>query len=179
MQEGKCLHQWEMTNVQPGFIITEKCAHCKIISTYFSNEQRPPLEEYREGDHFWNVMESAQSIRFDLKCHNCDLLVEYTELCGIMLCTGCSEECKLGKIMKQLENERTWLYVAFGFLPVYKKKKLSDKKILYLEDYFNQRRKSTVSHVKFVSHELIDDIADCYGEVIKDIGMLELAAPDQ
>jgi len=56
MQEEKCSHQWTMTNVQTGFIITENCYKCDKTSTYFCLEEKPPLEEYREGDHFWNVI---------------------------------------------------------------------------------------------------------------------------
>ena len=66
----ECIHNWQMINVAYGFIITEKCSKCNDISTYFTFEDRPPLEEYREGDHFWNVMESAQSFHFDLQCRN-------------------------------------------------------------------------------------------------------------
>jgi len=179
MQESKCQHQWDMTNVQPGYIITEKCFHCNEISTYFSKEDRPPLEEYRQKDHYWNVMQSAQSIRFDLKCKTCDTFVQYEELCGLMLCTGCDDACEIGKMMKKLEKRRTWIYVAFRFLPVKKRKKLTRQKVKNLEDYFNQLRKSTSSKVKFMSYELINNIANCYAEVIKDTGMLELAPPEK
>ena len=50
--DEKCSHQWEMANVSYGFIITEKCFHCEKIATYFTFEQKPPLEEYREGEIF-------------------------------------------------------------------------------------------------------------------------------
>ncbi|MCK4942949.1 MAG: hypothetical protein KAS65_05195, partial [Candidatus Aminicenantes bacterium] len=88
MQEEKCAHTCEMVNVDYGFVITEKCYNCDKISTYFSLESRPPLEEYREGDHFWNVMESAQSFRFDLKCTKCGKVEKFDNLMGLMMCTG-------------------------------------------------------------------------------------------
>jgi hypothetical protein len=179
MTEDKCSHQWDITNIQPGYIITEKCSHCHTISNYFSDEEKPPMEMYREGVHFWKVMEIAQSIRFDLKCKTCSNIVQYDELGGIMLCTGCDDECEIGKMMKIYEHDRTWLYVAFGFLPVQAKKILSSEKIIFLEEYFNQRRKSTNSRVKFVSHEKINNIATCYAEIIKDVGMLSLSPEAQ
>jgi hypothetical protein len=174
MEECKSQHQWEITNVQPGFLITEKCSHCNLVSTYFCNEERPPMEEYRQKDHFWKVKESAQTIRFDLNCKVCGTYIQYNELCGLMLCTGCDDECEIGKIMKIYEQERTWIYVAFGFLPVDINTKLSLQKIEYLEQCFNQRRKSTNSRVKFVSYELINNISKCYAEIIKDVKMLAL-----
>ena len=174
MQEDSCSHNWDMINVLPGFIITEKCSHCSKISTYFSFEERPPLEEYREGDHFWNVVESAQSIRFDLLCSNCGTLVQFEELSGLLMCTGCDENCKVNKLMDELAKECTWVYVAFGFLPTGERVQLGKEKISILEEYFNQRRKSSSSKIKIVSNEMIDNIATCFAEVIKDVGMLSL-----
>jgi hypothetical protein len=71
MQEEKCAHLWEMADVTYGFIIMEKCSHCRKISNYFAEELKPPMEKYREKEHFWNYMESAQSIRFNLRCSKC------------------------------------------------------------------------------------------------------------
>jgi hypothetical protein len=178
MPEIICSHTWEMENVKHGFIITEKCFHCDKISTYFSYEPKPPLEEYREGDHFWNVMESAQSIQFDLKCTKCGILEEFEELMGLMMCTGCNDKCEVDVLMKKYESERTWIYVAFGFLPSQERKKLSKEKISILEDYFNQRRKSTRSRIKIVSDEFVENYATCYAQVIRDLDLLSLSPPD-
>ena len=179
MPAEKCAHTWEMINVAFGFVITEKCYNCDKISTYFAFESRPPLEEYREGEHFWNVMESAQSFRFDLRCSKCETIVKFDELMGLMMCTGCDENCEADSLRKILEAERTWVYVAFGFLPVEERKQLIPEKIKILEDYFNQRRKSKTSRIKIVSQDLVRNIATCYGEVIKDVHMLSLTAPDE
>jgi hypothetical protein len=179
MIEDKCLHQWNITNIQPGYIITEKCSHCNVVSTYFCDEERPPMELYREGDHFWKVMEIAQSVRFDLNCIVCGNYVHYDELCGLMLCTGCDEECGIGKMMKKYEKDRTWVYVAFGFLPFQIRQMLSLEKITFLEEYFNQRRKLSNSRIKIVSHEMINNIATCYSEIIKDVDMLTLISVAQ
>ena len=177
MPEENCSHSWEMVDILPGFIITEKCYNTGQLSSYFSLEERPPLEEYRDGDNFWNVMESAQSIRFNLKCNKCNKLIDYRELLGLMMCTGCDEACEVDTLMKKFEPERTWIYVAFGFLPVEDKKQPSQEQIGYLEDYFNQRRKSSKSRIKIVSLEMVKDISTCYAEVIRDVDMLSLEPP--
>lgn len=178
MQTQQCAHQWEMVNTWPGFILTETCHKCSLVSTYFSREDNPPLEEYRDGEHFWNVMCNAQSIRFDLKCRSCNTLVTYDELSSLMLCTDCKTDCKVSGLLKKYSEENIWIYVAFGFRPFPEKKQLSDEKITILEDYFNQRRKSSGSSIKIVSYEMIDDLDSCTGEFIMDTSLLSLTAPE-
>ncbi len=182
MQEEQCSsdeqHLWEMVNIQYGFITTERCFHCDKVVTYFSSEGKPPLEEYRDGDHFWNVMETAQSIRFDLQCTTCGTLVELKELMGLMMCTGCDEKCQVDALMKKHALERTWVYVAFGFLPIDETQQLPNEKIAILEEYFNQRRKSSISRIKIVSHEMVKNYATCYAEVIRDLDLLSLTPPE-
>ncbi len=167
-----------MVNVQTGFIITETCYRCKKISSYFSFEDTPPLEEYRDKEHFWNVIGSTQSFRFDLQCNSCGQLVEFNELSGLMMCTSCDENCEVDKMMKELAKERTWIYVAFGFLPIEERGHISPEKIAILEEYFTQRRKSTTSKIKIIGSDLIANISTCYAEVIQDVGMLSLTPPE-
>jgi len=178
MQEESCKHSWEMTNVKPCFIITEGCFECKKISTYFSLEEKPPIEEYRDEKHIWNVLGHAQSIRFDLQCKKCGKLVKLEEFAGLMMCTSCEENCKVCSLMQELEKERTWVYVAFGFLPPDERKQLDKEQISVLEDYFNQRRQSSTSKIKIVSGDLIDDFSLCYGDIIKDVDMLSTKPPE-
>lgn len=179
MQTQKCKHQWEMVNTNPGFILTEACHKCSKVSTYFSREDNPPFEEYRDGEHFWNVMASAQSVRFDLKCKLCNTLVTFDELSSLMLCTGCKKDCDVYRLMEKYSGKRIWFYVAFGFKPYADKLMLSDEKIKILEDYYNQRRDSTNSSIKIVSFEMIDDPDSCAGEFIIDSSMLLLAPPEK
>ena len=172
MNEETCKHLWKMTNKKPCFIITEACFKCQKTSSYITTEEKPPLEEYKDGDHFWNVLGHAQSIRFDLQCTECGKLVKLEELAGLMMCPGCEENCKVYSLMMDLEKERIWVYVAFGFLPIDERKQLNEEQISVLEDYFNQRRKSTTSRIKIVSGDLIDNFDLCYGDIIKDVDML-------
>ena len=172
MQEESCKHLWEMTNIKSCFIITEGCFECKKISTYFSLEEKPPIEEYRDENHYWNVMGHDQSIRFDLQCQKCQKIVKLEELAGLMMCPGCDEKCKVYSLMQELEEERTWIYVAFGFLPFDEKNQLNKEQISILEDYFNHRRQSSTSKIKIVSGDLIDNYSLCYGDIIKDVDML-------
>lgn len=177
MNTSKCAHQWEMVNAQPGFIVTETCHKCDLVTTYFSREEHPPLEEYRDGEHFWNVMASSQSVRFDLRCKLCNELVSYDELSSLMLCTGCQKDCKVFKLLKRDPGHSIWVYVAFGFKPYNEKPQLSNEKLSILEDYFNMKRRSAKSSIKIVSFKMIDDLDHCLGGFIMDEFLLSLAAP--
>ncbi len=178
MENVNCSHRWTIVHIKTGFIVTENCFHCNKTSTSFCAEDNPPLEEHKEGDHYWNVMETAQSIQFDLECDRCHKVVDFSELAGLMLCTGCDENCPVEKVRSKLEKDHVWIYVACGFLPIKEAKPLSKEKISILEDYFNQRRKSSKSSIKIISYKLVKDLKRCYGEIIKDVGMLSLKPPE-
>jgi hypothetical protein len=175
MQSSACAHQWEMVNAYSGFITTEICHKCKLVSTYFSQEESPPLEEYKDGEHFWNVMSTVQSIKFDLQCKLCNTQVSLAELSSLMLCTGCNKDCRVFKLMDRSQGNSVWVYVAFGFKPYKDKVQLSKEKLGILQDYFNQRRMSSKSSIKIVSHDMIDDLDSCTGGFIEDEYLLALA----
>lgn len=177
--EEKCMHVWKMVNISCDCIITEKCYHCNKLSTYPASEQIPPQEEYREGDHFWVMIENAQFLHFDLKCTQCNKLVKLEELLGLMMCSGCNEKCEVDILRKKLETERIWVYVAFGYFPIEDKKQLTQEQLLAVEEYFNQQRKASKSRIKVVSSQLVGDITNCFAEVIKDVGKHSFVLPEE
>ena len=71
-----------------------------------------------------------------LECEKCHTVVDFSELAGLMLCTGCDENCPVEKVRSKLEKDHVWIYVACGFLPIDEAKPLSKEKISILEDYF-------------------------------------------
>ena len=173
-----CRHEWEMTNIQYGFVSFEKCFHCNTLRTYFSPEGDASVgEEYRDGEHFYNILEKAQTLHFDFRCTRCDRLVSFKDLMGLLYCTGCMPDCEVEKIQKKLESERTWIIVAFGHLPEAVKKPLSAEKLNILTNYFNQRRDTSRSRIKIVPFNLIEDLSRCKGDFIHDVGMLSLEPP--
>jgi hypothetical protein len=175
---AECRHQWDMTNIRFGFVVFEKCTHCNSLRTYFSLEDFPILgDKYREGRCFWSRVENAQSFQFDLLCRKCGHVEKFDDLMGLMHCTGCLRDCRVDVIQRQLELERTWVMVAFGFLLGEKTRPLVPEKIEMLTDYFNQQRDTTRSRIKLLSFELIPDLSRCLGEFVHDVGMLSLEAP--
>lgn len=175
-----CQHLWEMTNVQFGFVVFEKCFHCGGLRTYFSAENVPILgDKYREGDCFWSRVENAQSFRFDLQCKRCNHLEKFDDIMGLLHCTGCLPECKVDILRIRYEAEKTWILVAFGFLSKEETRPIPEYKLDVLSDYFNQRRDTSRSRIKIVSFDLIEDVSHCRGDFIHDVGMLSLEPPKE
>jgi len=170
---SECQHSWEMTNIQFGFIVFEKCFQCNGLRTYFSTEDNPFLgDRYREGDHHWTRMENAQSFTFDLVCPKCRHIEKFDDFMGLMHCTGCMSDCELDILRKKYEAEKTWIVVAFGFLPDAISKPIPQLKLDMLTDYFNQRRDTTRSKIKVLPFNLIKDLPRCKGIFMHDVGML-------
>jgi hypothetical protein len=168
-----CQHTWEMTNIRFGFVVFEKCFHCKDLRTYFTTEDHPYLGEgYREEDHYWNRMEAAQTFQFDLRCSQCEKVESFSDLMGLLHCTGCIPECPVNIKREELEKDRTFILVAFGFLPRARTEPISEHKLDLLGDHFNQRRDTSRSKIKIVPFTLIEDLPCCKGDFIHDIGML-------
>lgn len=170
-----CLHQWEMVNVQFGFVVFEKCFHCNRVRTYFTREGIALLgDEYREGDHFWHRVENAQSFRFDLRCCLCGDSERFDDLMGLLYCTGCLADCRLEILRQKLEAERSHLVLACGFLEEkeIRPKQVAVRKLDKLTRYFNQRRDTSRSTIAIVPFDLEDGFARCKGEFLHDVGML-------
>jgi len=166
MEDKKCLHLWEMINISDGLIVMKKCTHCEKVSTCFSPDTTPPLESCREQEHFWNFMEADPSFHFDLECSKCGTIVEMNELVGLMLCTGCDEECKVHVCRHKLETENTQVYIALGRRPMDERKQLPKDKFAVLQEYFEQQAGCGKPKVKIVPHKMVKNIATCYAEPI-------------
>ncbi len=169
---------WEMTNIQFGFIVYEKCYQTNEMRTYFSLEDNPILgDRYREGKRHWTRVENAQSFRFDLKNINTGEVVKFDDLMGLMFCSGCLPDCELAVLQKKYEAERSMLIVAFGFFPQALTDPIPKSKLDILSDYFNQRRNHNRSKIIVASSTPIEDISRCRGDFLHDVDMLSQEPP--
>lgn len=170
---SECKHFWEMTNIEFGHVLFERCSHCDTVRSHFSVDNIFG-DEYREGDCSFSDVKSVQSFRFDLKCKTCDTLVNYRSFSGLLHCTGCLDDCPVEILQKECAAKKIWLLVAFGFLPVDKEKPFPPHLLNILTDYFNQRRDTSRSSIKIVSFEMIENFSICKGDFLYDRGMLSL-----
>lgn len=169
---SSCSHSWKMVNLQFGFTVFEHCSHCQGLRTYFSREGT--WDQYQEEGCLWDIVENAQTLRFDLQCQKCDEVQKYGDLLGFLYCTSCLKECEVEKIRRESEKNRTWVLVAFSFLPEGLKKPISQDRLQILADYFNQRRDTSRSTLRILPFSMIRSISHCRGEFIHDVGMLSL-----
>lgn len=173
-----CQHQWEMADVEFGFVAFEKCFHCDGLRTFFATEQVPILgEEYREGRCFWRRVENAQSFRFGLRCARCGEHQTFEELMGLLHCTECDPNCEVDRLRRQAEAEGFWTLVGFGFTDRSGPTPIPKAKLEILADYFNQRRLPSRPRLRLLSFEQIDELSRCQGDFLHDIGMLSLEPP--
>jgi hypothetical protein len=166
-----------MTGVRDGFIVTEKCYHCNKMRVFFSYEDVPPKDEYKEGDHYWNYAGSAQSVKFDMECPQCGKTVSFEKLMGLMQCVGCHERCHLNMLSRICEAQNVWLYAALAYetgmevdLPV--------EHMEVLTAYFTSRLRTPGKKILVVPGSLRLDPDTCRGEMLRDVGMLSLT-PEQ
>lgn len=173
-----CQHLWKMKDVRFGFVVFEKCFHCQSLRTYFTVEDRPiPGEKYREGACFWTRMEVAQSFQFNLRCAVCGHTEDFSNLMGLLHCTGCLADCPVEVLQNELGIKRTWLLVAFSFHSQGLTATVPEEKLAILSDYFNQVRDTSRSQIRIVSSGMIPDLSRCKGDFIHDSGMLSLEPP--
>jgi hypothetical protein len=124
-------------------------------------------------------MENAQSFRFDLQCTKCSHVEKYDDLMGLMHCTGCLPDCEVDILRRKYEAEKTWILVAFGFLPKAKTEPMPSYKLDILTDFFNQRRDTSRSKIKIIPFDLIEDLPRCTGDFIHDVDMLSQEPPGE
>jgi hypothetical protein len=173
-----CRHQWEMVDVEFGFVAFEKCFHCGGLRTFFATELAPVLgEEYREGRCFWSRVENAQSFRFSLRCMRCGERHTFEELMGLLFCSGCDPACEIDRLQLQAEAEGEWALVAFGFTDRGGPIPIPPAKLEILADYFNQRRAPSRPRLRLLSFEVIAELSRCHGDFLHDVGMLSVKPP--
>jgi len=169
-----CTHQWFMTNIRSGYLVVEGCFECGARSSFFSSEAVAPIDEYREGKHFWIYMGSFQAVKFDLKCSLCGMIVDLDDMNGLMLSTCEDFDCEVGRIVRQ-QGKGTWVYVALCADSTHAQGKcVSEEGIQALNQYFNQNIKAPDKKIIVVPCRLCNSIDKCRGIVIADVGLTDM-----
>jgi hypothetical protein len=162
-----------MTNLRDGFIVNEKCYHCKDERVFFTYETVPPKMEYKEGEHYWNYEGSAQSVKFDMECSACGKLVSFEDLMGLMQCAGCLAACHLNVLSQICEGQNVWLYAALSY-QAGKETDLAVESLEILTDYFTSRLRTPGKKILVVPGSLRIAPDTCRADMLKDVGMLSL-----
>jgi hypothetical protein len=168
-----CVHAWSMTAVRSGYLVFEGCYHCGARLSYFSTEAVAPMDEYAEGDHFWEYLASYQAVNFNLACKHCGERVDLQDMTGLMLSLCEDPHCDVGSLALEL-GKKASVYVALCANTSHESGTcVSDRGVAALTQYFNQRR-SGARKIVVVPCRMCDRIDCCRGVVLADAGLTDI-----
>jgi hypothetical protein len=171
---SQCEHHWSMTDIRSGYLVAEGCYHCGARSSFFSTEPVAPIDEYREGPHFWEYRGSAQAVTFNLVCDKCGEKVDLSDMTGLMLSTCDDLQCEVGRLAHEL-GKRTSIYVALCADTSHESGTcVSDAGVAALAEYFNQRLRSGRRKIVVVPCRMCSNLDCCRGIVLADTGLTDL-----
>jgi len=168
-----CAHHWKMVDVRSGYLVVEGCYHCGARASFFSDEVGVPVDEYKEGAHFWEYLSSAQAVSFNLQCTDCGRTVDLSDMAGLKLSTCEDPECGVGRLSRELGRKGS-VYVALCLDSRHEGGRcVSDEGVAALTEYFNQRLRPGRKKFVVVPCKMCNDIDLCRGIVIADTGLTE------
>jgi hypothetical protein len=169
-----CKHEWFMCNLRNGYLVVEGCWECGARSSFFSAEPVPPIDEYREGHHFWSYMGSFQTVKFDLECRLCRLRVCLDDVNGLMMSECTNPECRVGALAME-PGAGALVYVALCADSTHSSGKcVSPDGIAALNEYFNPHLEDLGRRVVVVPCRMCSSVDRCPGTMIVDIGLTDI-----
>jgi hypothetical protein len=163
-----------MCNVRHGYLVVEGCWECRGRLSFFSAEPVPPVDEYRQGKHFWTYMGSFQTVKFDLECRGCGTRVDLDDVNGLMLSHCNDRDCQVGTLVSQ-QGPDSLVYVALCPDSTHAKAKcVSSEGLDALAEYFNQNLGALGRKVLVVPCKMCNSIDRCRGTVIADVGLTDI-----
>ena len=169
-----CAHEWRMCHVRHGYLVVEGCFECGGRLSFFSDEPVPPVDEHRQGRHFWNYMGSSQTVKFDLECRRCGKTVSLDDVNGIMFSECHDGDCQVGALVGQ-QPPGSLVYVALCPDSTHARGTcVSGDGIDALTRYFNQDLEALGRKVIVVPCKLCNSIDRCRGTVIADVGLTDI-----
>ena len=175
MTRPACRHRWKIDNLRHGYLVIEGCFHCNNRISFFSEEPAPPIDEYREGDHFWSHRGSYQASRFDVKCEKCSKKVSLKDVIAVMMCMRCSPDCGVYKVGLQDKGKKPWVYVALCADTSHAGGKcIREEGIRVLNRYFNQNISGRNKKIIVVSCKTRKYMDTCEAIVLADTGLTEI-----
>ncbi len=169
-----CTHQWSMCHVRHGYLVVEGCFECGGRLSLFSEEPLPPVDEHREGKHFWSYMGSCQTVKFDLQCCRCGTTVGLGDVNGIMFSECQDPDCEVGALVAR-QGGCALVYVALCPDSTHAKGRcVSERGIEALTEYFNQDVGPHDRRIIVVPCKQCNSIDRCRGTVIADVGLTDI-----
>jgi hypothetical protein len=170
-----CSHRWALVNLRSGFLVVEGCFHCRSRISFFSEEPVPPVDDYREGDHFWSHLGSFQASKFDLRCEKCGAEIPLPDVHALMLCLKCNPDCGVYQAGEEAGGRGTWAYAALCANTSHTGGAcVSDEGVRALNAYFNQDLHDPAKKIVIVPCRRRQAVDTCEGVVLADVGLTDL-----
>ncbi len=166
-------HRWHMTGIRAGYIVTERCHECGARSSFFTTEAVPPVDEYKEGRHYWIYQGSFQAVKFRLACDSCSTSVDLDDLVALMLSTCDDPKCSVGRLVRGRPEHSVYVALCKGNRHA-SGQCVSPEAIEALTQYFNQYSADSDRRVTVVPCSECSDLDTCKGIVIADSGLTEI-----
>jgi hypothetical protein len=165
-------YRYQMVNVRPGYVIIEQERFTHAERAWFSAEDVPPKEEYREGDKVWKYSDMAQSFQFDVRDNDTGEVAQFPELLGLLYAGCCKKNSDIYTIGDLASRNRISLYIAITYeAPDGSRLNISMEKIQMLNAMYNERL-----HTRDKKILILPDLfnlyrAVAYGDIMIDFGL--------
>ena len=175
MMASEVKPRYEMVNVRMGYVMVEHDLFSRSVRSYFSTEETPPREEYREGNRTWRSAVMGQSFHCDLRDNSTGEIIRFPELLGLLYYGSCKPDSDIFRIGHIAHGTNVSIYIAITHetgegtrMP------LSDEKLGMLNRAFNDRlqrreKKILILPDLFGLHRTMS-----YGEIMIDFGLTSM-----
>lgn len=166
--------RYEIADVLPGFVVIEKEVQSSRCRAYFSAEQLPPKESYREGTLVWSFAEAAQSLRFSVRDRVTGEITRFDELLGLLYYACAAPDSALHRIGSLAHSVGISIYVAMTYQsPVGSPLEISPERITILNRAFNDRLRTRGKKIL-----IVPDLFGLFGQVSHGQLMLDFGLTD-
>jgi hypothetical protein len=169
-----CTHEWSIRNVRHGYLVEESCFECEGRRTFFCDEPIPPIEEYREGRHFWAYRNSFQTVKFNLLCRTCGRTINLKDVNGLMLSHCTDFDCAVGVLVRQQGPDSPVCVAVCPNTTHPSDECVSRESIEALTQYMNAKLAPRRKKITVVPCKLCNSFDRCRGTGITDAGLAEI-----
>jgi hypothetical protein len=175
MNETLCEHRWFKSNVRRGYLVIEGCFQCKGRIASFSDAPVPPVEDHREGEHFWSQLGGFPAVKFDLKCAKCSTEILLGDVMAVMRCMTCNPECGVFEVAMGDVDLNSRVCVALcADITHGVKQCVSDEGLRALNDYFDHEFTTSGRRILVVPCSMRRSADTCQAVALADAGLAEL-----
>jgi len=175
MMPSEVRPRYEMVNVRMGYVMVEHDLFSRSVRSYFSTEETPPREEYREGNRTWRSAVMGQSFHFDLRDTSTGEIIKFPELLGLLYYGSCKPESDIYRVGQIAHDANVSIYIAITHeTGEGSRMALSDEKLGILNKAFFDRlqrkdKKILILPDLFGLHKTMS-----YGEIMIDFGLTSM-----